>query len=145
MKKLSPLLYLFSAAIVVIGLAALVAGLGIGKGGGEQNRDMAMVTLGGMLFSLGLFLSTAGMYAAASTLKSAPSGGGTQAEAVPVSKKFKMGNCAVCKNTPAIVRCMTHLAPLCANCMMKHDNATMCEYIPMNRKAPKSGGGVQWG
>jgi len=146
MKKIPPLLYVLGLVLLVIGISGLISGFG--KGVNEQGHDMTAITIGGMLFSMGMMVIAGGFYMSAANIDLGPPGAQTSRTETTItstSRKFKVGNCAVCKNNPAIVRCMTHMAPLCVSCMMKHDNGTNCEYIPMARKAPKQPGSQRWG
>jgi len=140
MKKIPPMLYAIGVIMVTLGVLALISGFGKGLNG--QGRDITAITIGGMMFSFGMMVIAGGFYMAAAKIDLGPPGNAPQQQPrsrteTISTRKFKVGNCAVCKNNPALMRCMTHMVPLCAACMTKHDNGTNCEYIPMARKASK--------
>lgn len=128
MKKINVILMVLGSISSFTGLCVLLNAM---FGPGAQ-KNLAEIAVGGMLFSIGCLLMSGGFYL--SSLKLTSPAATVKGKSTVSAKKFKVGNCALCKLEPAIVRCMTHAVPVCSNCLMKHDNGKNCEYLPNLRK-----------
>jgi|GEM_PF-1858248 len=128
MKKVNVVLMVLGWLTVFLGLCLLLNSM-YGKG---PRKDVGDIAVGGMIFSFGCLLTSGGFYLSSRAASS--HAGGTSGKPTTSVKKFKIGNCALCKVEAAVVRCMTHAVPVCSNCLMKHDNGKNCEYLPNMRK-----------
>jgi|SRR5579859_4107747 len=126
MKQVPTILWLIGTLVALSGIA------GVGMGLKTADQDPTALAIGGMIFSFGILMVSAGLFLETRMPKLGAAGG--RAGARTEIRKFKVGNCATCKVEAAVVRCMTHSVPLCVACMGKHDNGKTCEYLPSARK-----------
>src|SRR5882724_3295627 len=99
MKKINVALMVLGSLTIFLGICLLLNSL-YGKG---AHKDVGDIAIGGMVFSFGCLLLSGGFYL--STRTAVPSTAGTKGTSTVASKKFKVGNCALCKLEAAVVRC----------------------------------------